>query len=203
MAYQGITTGTSPNDGTGDSLLDGAIKINSNFEELYTALGDGSTIFVNSSGTSTLEIASISDLRLASTSDKLTIVNGNDVTLSYNSGEGNIAFCANPSGPITLNVVNIPTDSSFNNRIISFAVIVNQGATAYACTNVTLNGVSFGANAPVGVQTHISYLFGVVSTGNTSGYDIFNFTAINTVGSASTTLNYKILSNLSGGYLRY
>ena len=44
MAYQGITTGTSPNDGTGDSLLDGAIKINSNFEELYTALGDGTLI---------------------------------------------------------------------------------------------------------------------------------------------------------------
>lgn len=44
MAYQGITTGTSPNDNTGDSLLAGAVKINSNFEELYTSLGNGSDI---------------------------------------------------------------------------------------------------------------------------------------------------------------
>lgn len=39
MAYQGIGTGTTPNDNNGDSLLTGALKINSNFEELYAALG--------------------------------------------------------------------------------------------------------------------------------------------------------------------
>jgi len=46
MAYQGIGTGTSPNDNTGDSLLTGAVKINSNFEEIYNALGavDGNII---------------------------------------------------------------------------------------------------------------------------------------------------------------
>jgi len=44
MAYQGIGTGTTPNDNSGDSLLTGAIKINSNFEEIYNALGDGDDI---------------------------------------------------------------------------------------------------------------------------------------------------------------
>lgn len=44
MAYQGIGTGTTPNDNSGDSLLVGALKVNSNFEEIYTALGDGSTL---------------------------------------------------------------------------------------------------------------------------------------------------------------
>jgi len=39
MAYQGIGTGITPNDGTGDDLLTGAVKINSNFEEIYDALG--------------------------------------------------------------------------------------------------------------------------------------------------------------------
>ena len=42
MAYQGIGTGTNPNDGTGDDLLTGAVKINSNFEEIYNALGGSS-----------------------------------------------------------------------------------------------------------------------------------------------------------------
>lgn len=44
MAYQGIGTGTSPNDNNGDTLLAGAIKINSNFQEIYSALGDGTDI---------------------------------------------------------------------------------------------------------------------------------------------------------------
>ena len=49
MAYQGIGTGIAPNDNTGDSLLDGAIKINSNFQEIYNALGDGTNINFDSS----------------------------------------------------------------------------------------------------------------------------------------------------------
>jgi|32_taG_2_1085360.scaffolds.fasta_scaffold105247_1 hypothetical protein len=53
MAYQGIVTGTSPNDNTGDSLLEGAIKINSNFQEIYSALGDGSNINFNQNTTIT------------------------------------------------------------------------------------------------------------------------------------------------------
>ena len=31
MAKQGISTGSSPNDGTGDTLLAGAEKVNENF----------------------------------------------------------------------------------------------------------------------------------------------------------------------------
>ena len=46
MAKQGISTGTSPNDGTGDSLLGGAVKVNSNFDEVYGKLGDGTNLFV-------------------------------------------------------------------------------------------------------------------------------------------------------------
>ncbi len=46
MAYQGINTGTSPNDGLGDTLLDGGVKINSNFSELYNIVGDGTNTFV-------------------------------------------------------------------------------------------------------------------------------------------------------------
>jgi hypothetical protein len=44
MAYQSIGRGASANDGTGDDLRTGAGKINANFVELYTVLGDGSTL---------------------------------------------------------------------------------------------------------------------------------------------------------------
>ena len=35
MSQQLINVGTVPNDGTGDALRDGMIKVNSNFTELY------------------------------------------------------------------------------------------------------------------------------------------------------------------------
>jgi hypothetical protein len=44
MAKLGIFTGTSPNDNTGDTLSQGAAKINSNFSEIYNAIGDGTNI---------------------------------------------------------------------------------------------------------------------------------------------------------------
>ena len=44
MAKQGISTGSSPNDGTGDTLLAGAEKINENFDEIYTLAGDGTNL---------------------------------------------------------------------------------------------------------------------------------------------------------------
>ena len=44
MAKQTISRGTSANDGTGTPLRAGATIINQNFDEIYTALGDGTTI---------------------------------------------------------------------------------------------------------------------------------------------------------------
>ena len=44
MAYQGIGTGTLPNDNTGDNLRDAGIKINDNFSEIYNHFGDGTDL---------------------------------------------------------------------------------------------------------------------------------------------------------------
>ena len=44
MTKQTINTGTTVNDKSGDSLRSGAAKINANFNELYTSLGNGSTL---------------------------------------------------------------------------------------------------------------------------------------------------------------
>ena len=44
MAKETVGLGTLANDGTGDTLRSGGSKINSNFSEIYTAFGDGSTL---------------------------------------------------------------------------------------------------------------------------------------------------------------
>ena len=46
MTRQLINTGIIPNDGQGDSLRSAGGKMNNNFEELYTALGNGTTLTV-------------------------------------------------------------------------------------------------------------------------------------------------------------
>ena len=53
MAKSAIGVGSSANDGTGDDLRSGAIKINANFDEIYTELGNGTTL-ASASTTQTL-----------------------------------------------------------------------------------------------------------------------------------------------------
>ena len=152
------------------------------------SVGIGSTI-----PQTTLDVSGAlqaSDFRITSSSEKTTLVSGNTVSLVYNTGGGNVAICTNPTGPITLNVTGIPTDSTFDSRMITFSVVAIQTSIGYACTAIALNGVT----------KTIKYPGGVVSTASTSSYDIFNLTGINTVGSASTTANYDVLGIVNGNF---
>lgn len=138
---------------------------------------------------------SATDNRIQSVAEKTTLVGLNTANLVYNTGGGNIAICTNPSGDITLNVTTIPTDSTFDNYSLAFSVIVTNTGTARSCTAITLNGVSktikwFGGSL-------VSAISGVTTT---SGYDVYSFTGINTVGSASTTANYIVLGSVNGSY---
>ncbi len=71
MSKLGINTGTTPNDTTGDSLLDGAVKVNTNFNELYSLLGDGNTLSV---GVVTA-ITAGSGIDVSSASGNVTVTN--------------------------------------------------------------------------------------------------------------------------------
>jgi hypothetical protein len=53
MARQGIFTGFTPNDGLGDSLASGAVKVNANFTEIYNTFGDGTNLSVNAGSAGT------------------------------------------------------------------------------------------------------------------------------------------------------
>jgi len=136
-----------------------------------------------------------SEQRISTIAEKITRVDGNTVTLTYAGSSSNVAICTNPSGNITLNVVGIPTASSFDNHALTFSVIVQQTGTARTCIAVTLNGVSRTVKFAGGSLANA--LSGVTTT---SGYTIQSFTGINTVGSASTTTNYEVFGIVSGGF---
>ena len=91
MAKQGISTGSAPNDGTGDTLLAGTIKINNNFNEIYDKFGDGTNLvsfvsFASTAGYSTnagIASTSVAAGIAASVSDNIDINTSGVVTSSY------------------------------------------------------------------------------------------------------------------------
>jgi hypothetical protein len=93
MAKQGINTGSSPNDGLGDSLLSGAIKINSNFSEIYNTFGNGTNLvsYVNTAGIATY----------ASTSGISTVSQGLTGTPSINVYNVGVASAINVAAAST------------------------------------------------------------------------------------------------------
>ena len=171
---------------TGVRVTDGGLVVTSGVSTLTTIIGTGLTI---------TGISTAIDTRFQSVGEKTTRINLNTANLVYNTGGGNIAICTNPNGDITLNVSGIPTDTSFNDTAVTFSVFVNQTGTARSCTAVTLNG--FNATIRWAGGSLANAISGVTTA---SGMDIYSFTGINTVGSASTTANYYVLGVVNGGY---
>ena len=109
MAKQNLNIGSSANDGTGDSLRDGAIKLNSVIDELYTNLGNDTNLQINVGSPSTGQFLKWNGSQFAEGAlDSLTAdldVAGNkiissssgDITIQPN-GTGDIKFWAGGTG---------------------------------------------------------------------------------------------------------
>ena len=101
MARQGITTGSIPNDGTGDTLLSGAIKINENFSEVYGLIGDGTNAYVGI----VTQIVAGSNISISTSYGSVTVT-------STASGGGESYWTQTDVGIHTLSNVGIGTTNS-------------------------------------------------------------------------------------------
>jgi hypothetical protein len=112
MTKLNIDTGTLGNPATGDSLRTAMAKINSNFEEVYQLVGDGST------GTITTTVTN-GDLKLQANGtgiievDQLQI---NNTTISPITTNADITLTANGTGNIVLDSVTISDNIITANR---------------------------------------------------------------------------------------
>ena len=110
MAKQSLGLGSAANDNTGDTLRAGGDKINDNFDELYTALGNGSNLTVSVSNPATGQVLRYNGTTfLPSDFTSLTAaldVNGNNIVSSSN---GNINVAPNGTGDINLSAGSITT----------------------------------------------------------------------------------------------
>ena len=167
-----------------------------------TGTASSSTVSADLIGSPDITVSSIiankiepQDARFRGVSEFVNRQNGNTVGLVYQTGGSNIGFTTTPTGDITLNVNQIPITSDFDDHSLTFSVIVSNTGTARSVTSVNLNGLSKTIKWAGGSLA--SAITGVTTT---NGTDIYNFTGINTVGSATTTANYIVLGSVNGGY---
>lgn len=95
MSKLGISTGTTANDGTGDTLLQGATKINSNFNEIYTIFGNGSSLKNNWNYTE-VGIHTLSNVGVGTTNPTSTLtIRGGDISVGVSTAHGVILTSPN------------------------------------------------------------------------------------------------------------
>jgi len=152
MAKQTIGLGVSANDNTGDSLRVGGEKVNDNFNELYSSLGNGSTLQMSVTGAGVGQVlryngSSFAPANFSQLTSSLD-VNGNSIISTSN---GNINIAPSGTGDITLaagsvistfdgatGTVTIPTRLTYTNEYTSLGVA--PSATTYPGYFFTING---------------------------------------------------------------
>ena len=146
MAINLINRGSVANDGTGDNLRAGAEKVNANFSEIYTAIGDGTTIsgivkFADDSSTVTSISANGETLRVLGGNGITSTISSNDLTLAVDT-----AVVLTASGSTTL-----------TNKTISGAdnTLTNIGNSSLSNSSIT---VSDGSNtSPVSLGGTLTF----------------------------------------------
>ena len=99
MAKQSLNLGTVANDNTGDTLRGGGDKINDNFNEVYSAIGNGTNITVDVTNPAVGQVLRYNGSQFAP-SDYANLTSTLDVNGNYivSSSNGNINIAANGTG---------------------------------------------------------------------------------------------------------
>ncbi len=179
MAKVGINTGSAPNAGDGSSLLAGANAINSNFNEVYNLIGDGTNL-----------LAGI----------VTSIVAGNNVTVSGSTGAVTINASGGGGGGSIAGIDT--TGTSVFNQIIASGVTTAAtfSGSGASLTNLNASNLSSGTLP----ASRITSLNASKLTGTAAAINGTNITGIVTsiVGGTNVTVSGatgEVTINASGG----
>ena len=227
MSKVGINTGSAPNAGDGSSLLAGANAINANFNELYSLLGDGSTLVsgvatvtggdIDVTGIVTASNFSGSGAGLTSLQSPqltgslpaidgkslsgivTTIVAGTNISVSGN-GTGSVTVSASGGGA-SGNTVVIKDDGSTVGAAgtINFGTGVAVSALSAGIVTVTASGGSGGVWSSNAAGINTSAKVGIGTTTADSFYELEVQGNANITGFlTATTLRGAVIGDVTG-----
>ena len=163
MAIQTIGIGTVADDGTGDSLRAAGDKINDNFSEIYTALGDGSSL------TST----AITALNNATANELVTV----GATITELDAEANLTFDGTTLA-VTGNIT-VPNDGDIGSVGATDAIqISSAGIVTFKDDILIKDGGTIGVASSTSAIT-------IASTGIVTFVDDIIIKDAGTIGSVS------------------
>ena len=203
MAKQTVGIGSTADDGTGDNLRVGMDKVNDNFDEIYTALGDGSALSSGISATaSVITLAGPSVTGVASFAD-----GSNSAPSITNTGDTNtgIYFSAADEVAITtagtqrLKVDNSNTTFAGNVLIpdagtigsassTSAMTIASDGIVTFVDDIKIKDGGTIGSASSAAAMT-------IASTGIVTFVDDIVIKDVGTIGSATTPAAITVAAN--------
>jgi len=221
MAKLGINTGSAANDGTGDGLRLGGGKVNDNFDEIYSAIGDGTTLRIGTGSTCAITVgesqvgigstipAHLLDVRGGigatdiSISGIATVVDLRGVTAIDATTTATIeaATAGMPNEFEYINVTGMGTIANFRSGISTITTSVEVGtAVTIAPTGINVAGVSTLA----GSVTMDSAVVGSAVTIGASGISISGIATVvgltsPTITATTSTLVGSAVTTDSGG----
>ena len=221
MAKLGINTGSAANDGTGDGLRLGGGKVNANFDEVYSSIGDGSTLRIGTGSTCAITIgesfvgigstipAHLLDVRggIGATNINIsgiaTVVDLRGVTAIDATTTATIeaATAGMPNEFEYINVTGMGTIANFRSGISTITTSVEVGtAVTIAPTGINVAGVSTLA----GSVTMDSAVVGSAVTIGASGISISGIATVvgltsPTITATTSTLVGSAVTTDSGG----
>src|SRR6056300_727730 len=173
MAKQSINIGSVPNDGTGNTLREGGDLINDNFNEIYTAIGDGTTL---TSGT------------FLTTSNSETVINK-----TINGPDNTITNIANSSlSNSTLSIIG--DDSSAQSISLGGSILFTGGSGI--TTSISGNEITFATDGSIVTETSSDILTNKTINDNANTLTINSANSTITIDGTEATLSNIANSSL-------
>mgnify|MGYP001207376441 CR=1 FL=1 len=152
MAQEVINIGTTPNDGTGDTIRGAGLKINNNFTELYaTEMGQSQIEFVQNEIYTT---ESNADLVLSGSGTGIvrmpnmtvdSTINMSDNQIKINTTNANLVLATNGTGKIQINSV-VVLEGTSDNTVIGDSTPAAGTFTPLSFTTLSQTGVTLTDN---------------------------------------------------------
>ena len=190
MAKQTLGLGSAANDNTGDTLRVGGDKINDNFNEIYTALGNGSTLSVDTTNPATGQILRYNGSTFLP-SDYTTLTSALDVSGNsiISSSNGNITVAPNGTGDVLLTAGSVTSTFDGATGTIDFPTSIQYkneySALGNAPAAASYTGYFFTVDGDDNPYVNINITAGGV--GDTRAQIITQYSSIDKLADVDTT----------------